>query len=147
MRRKRVVDGKLVHIPAPWRDSTGWRMRWNPARERLFWSKQWVVEGSRQIRSLRWAVTASDATAKRSGRNHGAKKESLRHVFSWPYRKRTHVGGMRNLRRSRELALRNSAKCTRNFGRSVAWAIRLQRAGPGDCLPKTQDSANAQADV
>ena len=27
---------------------------------------------------------------------------------------------MRNLRRTRELALRNSAKCTRNFGRSVA---------------------------
>ena len=26
---------------------------------------------------------------------------------------------MRNLRRSRELALRNSAKCTRNFGKSV----------------------------
>ncbi len=27
---------------------------------------------------------------------------------------------MRNLRRTRELALRNSAKCARNFGRSAA---------------------------
>ena len=40
-----------------------------------------------------------------------------------PYRKRTHVGGMSNLRRTSELALRNSAKCTRNFGRSVALIV------------------------
>ena len=33
---------------------------------------------------------------------------------------------MRILRRSRELALRNSATCTRNFGRSVAlWGGKL----------------------
>ncbi len=34
--------------------------------------------------------------------------------------KPTQVGGMRILRRSSELALRNSAKYTRNFGISVA---------------------------
>ena len=34
--------------------------------------------------------------------------------------KPTQVGGMRILRRSRELALRNSANYTRNFGISVA---------------------------
>ena len=41
-----------------------------------------------------------------------------------PYRKRTHVGGMSNPRRTSDLALRNSAKCTRNFGRSVAHAFK-----------------------
>ncbi len=60
------------------------------------------------------------ATAHRSGRNQGAGKHCLRQGLLGPYRKPTQVGGMRNLRRSRELALRNSAKCTRNFGRSVA---------------------------
>ena len=67
-----------------------------------------------------------------------------------PYRKRTHVGGMSNLRRTSELALRNSAKCTRNFGRSVAPVRKnweWQKAGPGDCLSKTQPSANQQWDV
>ncbi len=37
-----------------------------------------------------------------------------------PYRKPTQVGELRMLRRTGEFALRNSAKCTRNFGRSVA---------------------------
>jgi hypothetical protein len=37
-----------------------------------------------------------------------------------PYRKPTQVGELRMLRRTEEFALRNSAKCTRNFGRSVA---------------------------
>ena len=65
-------------------------------------------------------MTASEATAERSGCNQGAEKYCLRLGCERPYRNRTHVGEMRNLRRSRELALRNSAKCTRNFGRSVA---------------------------
>ena len=62
-----------------------------------------------------------------------------------PYRKPTQVGELNMLRRSGEFALRNSAKCTRNFGRSVALEgctnyvlTRLQRRGPIDCLPKTQ---------
>ena len=63
---------------------------------------------------------ARGVTAFRSGRNQGAGKYCLRSGSRGPYRKPTQVGGMRNLRRSRELALRNSAKCTRNFGRSVA---------------------------
>jgi hypothetical protein len=37
-----------------------------------------AVERPRKIRALRQGATASEATAKRSGRNHGAKKESLR---------------------------------------------------------------------
>ncbi len=52
--------------------------------------------------------------------SHGAEKESLRLIYEGPYRKPTQVGEMSILRRTRELALRNSAKCTRNFGRSVA---------------------------
>ena len=64
---------------------------------------------------------ARGVTAFRSGCNQGAGKYCLRSGSRGPpYRKPTQVGGMRNLRRSRELALRNSAKCTRNFGRSVA---------------------------
>ena len=48
-----------------------------------------------------------------------------------PYRKPTQVGRMSNLRRTSDIALRNSAKCTRNFGRSVApfvedWSGRKQ---------------------
>ena len=58
---------------------------------------------------------ARGVTAFRSGRNQGAGKYCLRSGSRGPYRKPTQVGGMRNLRRSRELALRNSAKCTRNF--------------------------------
>jgi hypothetical protein len=52
--------------------------------------------------------------------SHGDKKEPLRICRQRPYRKPTQVGEMSILRRAGELALRNSAKCTRNFGRSVA---------------------------
>jgi hypothetical protein len=61
--------------------------------------------------------------------------------------KPTQVGGKNILRRARELLLRNSANCPRNFGRRGA-AVRdypcgrsgwqPQRNGPGDCLTKTQ---------
>ena len=53
--------------------------------------------------------------------SHGDEKESLRIGERRPYRKPTQVGEMSILRRTRELALRNSAKYTRNFGRSVAF--------------------------
>jgi hypothetical protein len=64
--------------------------------------------------------------------------------------KPTQVGGMKILRRARELWLRNSANYPRNFGRrgamrcdylydmSILWP---QRNGPGDCLSKTQHYA------
>ena len=52
--------------------------------------------------------------------SQGAEKESLRQGYRGPYRKPTQVGEMSILRRTGELALRNSAKYTRNFGRSVA---------------------------
>ncbi len=64
--------------------------------------------------------------------------------------KPTQVGGMKILRRARELLLRNSANYPRNFGRrgttgcestcysSIRWS---QRNGPGDCLTKTQHYA------
>ncbi len=52
--------------------------------------------------------------------SQGAKKYSLRLGCKGPYRKPTQVGEKRILRRTGELGLRNSAKCTRNFGRSVA---------------------------
>jgi len=69
---------------------------------------------------LRRGVKASGATAKRSGCSQGAKKEFLRIGCEEPYRKPTQAGEKRILRRTRELALRNSAKYTRNFGISVA---------------------------
>ena len=53
----------------------------------------------------------------------GAEKEFLRLGYKGPYRKPTQVGEMSILRRTEERALRNSAKCTRNFGRSVAFAL------------------------
>ena len=76
-----------------------------------------------------------------------------------PYRKPTQVGRERILRRAREPSLRNSAKWLRNLGRRSAsagegaalcclqsWG-RSQRNDRGDCLPKTQVSAKAQAEV
>jgi hypothetical protein len=61
--------------------------------------------------------------------------------------KPTQVGGKKILRRARELLLRNSANCPRNFGRRGA-VIRdytsgrsggqPQINGPGNCLTKTQ---------
>ena len=39
----------------------------------------------------------------------------------YPYRKPTQVDEERILRPTEEVLLRNSAKCTRNFGRRVAW--------------------------
>ena len=59
--------------------------------------------------------------------------------------KLTQVGGARSLRRSGELWLRNSANWPRNFGiRGTYWYCqRSQKIGSGDCLLKTQDSANS----
>ena len=62
----------------------------------------------------------AERKSKRSGCNQGAGKYCLRLGCKEPYRKPTQVGRMSNLRRTSDLALRNSAKCTRNFGRSVA---------------------------
>jgi hypothetical protein len=71
-----------------------------------------------------------------------------------PYRKPTQVGEEKILRRLRELWLRNSAYCLRNFGRrrartgvgtcSRSW-LGSQIIGGSDCLPKTQDSANTSS--
>src|ERR1700722_3066457 len=61
--------------------------------------------------------------------------------------KPTQVGGKKILRRARELLLRNSANCPRNFGRRGAFCREYpcgtsgrkpQRNGPGNCLTKTQ---------
>jgi hypothetical protein len=65
-------------------------------------------------------VMSSRPTGRRRAWSHGDEKESLRIGERRPYRKPTQVGEMSILRRTRELALRNSAKYTRNFGRSVA---------------------------
>ena len=65
-------------------------------------------------------MKASEATAERSECSHGDEKEPLRSGSHRPYRKPTQVGEMSIRRRAGELALRNSANCTRNFGRSVA---------------------------
>ena len=61
-----------------------------------------------------------------------------------PVPKPTQVGWQRMPRRSGQPRSRNSAKWPRNFGRRVAPARGPQRMGPGDCLPKTQDSAQAE---
>ena len=64
--------------------------------------------------------------------------------------KPTQVGGKNILRRARELLLRNSANCPRNFGRRGAASRdytscrsggQPQINGPGDCLTKTQHYA------
>ena len=64
--------------------------------------------------------------------------------------KPTQVGGKKILRRARELSLRNSANCPRNFGRrgavvreytSCMSGRQPQRNGPGNCLTKTQHYA------
>ena len=54
----------------------------------------------------------------------GAKKQPLRLGCQEPYCKPTQVGEMRNLRRTEELTLRNSAKCICNLGRSMASSAR-----------------------
>ena len=126
-------------------------MRRGPAGRRLPRSKPQVSRNGENV--PRRAATASRATAKRSGRSQGAKKQSPLARSGRPYRKPTQVGGMSNLRRARELASRNSAKYARNFGRSAAaggLAIgcrRRHKAVPGDCLSKTQASANQQWEV
>lgn len=67
--------------------------------------------------------------------------------------KPTQVGGKNILRRARELLLRNSANCPRNFGIRGApgcdyprgmssWGP--QRNGPGNCLTKTQHYAKTR---
>ena len=78
-----------------------------------------------------------------------ARKYLLSICVMGPYYKPTQVGKLRKQRRSEELALRNSAKCIRNFGRSMAHgeAHGLQRNGPSNCLPKTQVHANQQWEV
>ena len=43
--------------------------------------------------------------------------------------------------------LRNSAKLPRNFGIRGAHIGETQKIGPSNCLPKTQVSAKAKADV
>ena len=65
----------------------------------------------------------------------------------YPYRKPTQVDEERILRPTEEVLLRNSAKCTRNFGRRVAIAIWSQRNGPSNCLPKTQVYAKPKGEV
>ena len=65
--------------------------------------------------------------------------------------KPTQVGEKNILRRARELSLRNSANCPRNFGRRGTILCdmnnkskgRSQRIGPGDCLTKTQHYAKS----
>ena len=54
----------------------------------------------------------------RSGKTYTARKSHVI-VCQCPYRKPTQVGEESILRRAREPTLRNSAICTRNFGRRV----------------------------
>ena len=93
----------------------------------------------------------------RSNRRYASKKSPAFSGAMWClYRKPTQVGEEKILRRLRELWLRNSANCHRNFGRR--WASKgegtcswshdwSQRNGGSDCLPKTQDSANSKEEV
>ena len=57
--------------------------------------------------------------------------------------KLTQVGEASSLRRSGERWLRNSANWPRNFGIRGTFARRSQQSGSGNCLLKTQDSANS----
>ena len=71
-----------------------------------------------------------------------ARKYLLSICVMGPYYKPTQVGKLRKQRRSEELALRNSAKCIRNFGISMAaraaaekWPMRLFTKNTGLCEP------------
>ena len=65
----------------------------------------------------------------------------------YPYRKPTQVDEERILRPTEEVLLRNSAKCTRNFGRRVAPLGGPQRRGSSNCLAKTQLYAKPKGEV
>ena len=88
-----------------------------------------VKAASRRFRQANPPEEASrereERKSNRSVRSQGAGKYCLRLGWREPYRKPTQVGRMSNLRRTSDLALRNSAKCTRNFGRSVAHVITI----------------------
>ena len=77
---------------------------------------------------------ASEATAERSAWSRRVEKEFLRQGTEGPYRKPTQVGELNMLRRTEEFALRNSAKCIRNFGRSMAAGVQI----PGGCRETAQ---------
>ena len=64
-----------------------------------------------------------------------------------PYHRPTQVDEERILRLTEEALLRNSAKCTRNFGRRVACFGRPQRRGSSNCLAKTQVYAKPKGEV
>ena len=71
-----------------------------------------------------------------------ARKKFLRLVVKEPYYKPTQVGELRMRRRTEEFALRNSAKCIRNFGISMAtrvvtekWPMQLFTKNTGLCEP------------
>jgi hypothetical protein len=71
-----------------------------------------------------------------------AEKQSLRLGIKGPYRRPTQVGELNMRRRTEEFALRNSANCIRNFGRSMAakaaaekWPMRLFTKNTGLCEP------------
>ncbi len=97
-------------------------MRLNPTRRRLSWSKAASpMREAGEIHLLRVSAEGESAygQAKRA-RVRVPGKNPVGVDRRGPYRKPTQVGGLNMLRRSGELTLRNSAKCTRNFGRSVA---------------------------
>ena len=121
------ADGQRVNNPVPQRGSQSGTQRRRPAHE---WSSGCASEPSG---GSGWACLP--------------RKAELVTKSLCPYRKPTRVGRSSRPRRTGELWLRNSATCTRNFGRSVNGETRWHRRGPTDCLPKTQVSAKAQADV
>ena len=81
----------------------------------------------------------------RTPREGGPRKARSAPTGARPYRRPTQVGRQSMPRRAGKPRSRNSAKQPRNLGRRGARESEPQRPGPGDCLPKTQDSAEGES--
>ena len=142
-RPKGVGEGRQVDIPAP--------------RARVITDAGTAPRGPGRLLDVpvrgspprgREALPATRRASRRSDLSEagpsGAPEKPLGSVRA-PVPKPTQVGGWRTPRRAGEPWSRNSAKWPRNFGRRGAPARGPQRIGPGDCLPKTQDSAEGES--
>ena len=126
-------DGRQVDIPAPRKVGPGVTAAIRPAG---FWTPP-SGEGR--------ATSPSGEAIGRTGAEGGPRKASRPPSLARPYRRPTQVGRQSMPRRAGEPRSRNSAKWPRNFGRRGARESEPQRKGPGDCLPKTQDSAEGES--
>ena len=103
-------------------------------------------------------VHDSRAELAQAGGSHwppGRQEKPLARSFIRPYRKPTLVGKEKSLQVNERSSVKELGKLTPYLWKKGCLssetlrssARRLQKIGSSDCLPKTQVSANAQADV